>query len=175
MERRMDLAGKVALVTGAARGLGRAMALALAREGVDVAVSDIARPVDGAIPYELASGDDLGETARGVEALGRRSVAIGADVTSAGEVQRMLTEVERRLGGLDILVAGQRGRHRGGPGGVDGRGAMGPHLRRQREGRLSLRARRHSAAREARRGAHRERRLGRGEDGPGRPRRLLRV
>jgi meso-butanediol dehydrogenase/(S,S)-butanediol dehydrogenase/diacetyl reductase len=101
----VDLAGKVALVTGAARGLGRAMALALAREGVDVAVSDVARPADGAIPYDLASGDDLSETARGVEALGRRSVAIGADVTSSGEVQRMMTEVERRLGGLDILVA----------------------------------------------------------------------
>jgi 3-oxoacyl-[acyl-carrier protein] reductase len=74
----MELAGKVALVTGAARGLGRAMALARARAGVDVAVSDVARPADG---------------------------AIGADVTSAGEVQRMMTEVERRLGGLDLLIS----------------------------------------------------------------------
>ena len=101
----MELAGKVALVTGAGRGLGRAMALSLARAGVDVAVSDVARPADGAIPYDLASGDELSETARGVEALGGRSVAIGADVTSAGEVQRMMTEVERRLGGLDLLIS----------------------------------------------------------------------
>src|SRR5258708_1742046 len=101
----MELAGKVALVTGAGRGLGRATALALAREGVDVAVSDIARASDASMPYDLASGDDLSETARAIEGLGRRSVAIAADVTSAGEVQRMMAEVEKRLGGLDILVA----------------------------------------------------------------------
>ena len=101
----MDLHGKLALVTGAARGLGRAVAVALADAGCDVAVSDIARDADGATPYTLASGDDLAETARAVEQRGRRSAAITADVTSAAEVGRMMAETERLLGGLDILIA----------------------------------------------------------------------
>jgi len=101
----MELSGKVALVTGAARGLGRAMAVALAEGGADVAVSDIGHARDGATPYTLSSADDLTETARAVEQHGRRSVAIKADVTSAADVARMMTEVEHRFGGLDILVA----------------------------------------------------------------------
>jgi len=101
----MKLDGKTALVTGAARGIGRAIAVSLAESGVDVAVSDIARVSDGATPYALSSDDDLMETARAVEQRGRRSVAIRADVTSAADVARMMTEVEHRLGGLDILVA----------------------------------------------------------------------
>src|SRR6266446_936834 len=55
----MELKGKVALVTGAARGLGRAIAVALADAGCDVAVSDIGRATDGTTPYALASSDDL--------------------------------------------------------------------------------------------------------------------
>jgi len=101
----MDLTSKVALVTGAARGLGRAMALALADAGCDVAVSDIGRGADGATPYALASSDDLGATARAVEQRGRRSAAIPADVTSAADVSRLMDAVAQRLGGLDILVA----------------------------------------------------------------------
>ena len=101
----MQLGGKVALVTGAARGIGRAIAVALADAGADVAVSDIARSSDGATPYALSSDDDLMQTAREVEQRGRRSVAIRADVTSAADVARMLSEVEHRLGGLDVLVA----------------------------------------------------------------------
>jgi meso-butanediol dehydrogenase/(S,S)-butanediol dehydrogenase/diacetyl reductase len=101
----MELRGKVGLVTGAARGIGRAIAVALADAGVDLAVADIGRSADGATPYALASNDDLMETARAVEQRGRRSVAIRADVTSSADVARMMTEVEHRLGGLDILVA----------------------------------------------------------------------
>jgi meso-butanediol dehydrogenase / (S,S)-butanediol dehydrogenase / diacetyl reductase len=101
----VDLTGKVSLVTGAARGIGRAIAVALADAGCDVAVSDIARSSDGTTPYALSSDDDLAETARAVEQRGRRSAAIRADVTSAADVARMLGEVERQLGGLDILVA----------------------------------------------------------------------
>jgi meso-butanediol dehydrogenase/(S,S)-butanediol dehydrogenase/diacetyl reductase len=104
-KRAVELPGKVALVTGAARGLGRAVALALAHAGCDVAVSDIGHGQDPAVPYRLASGDDLADTARAVEAVGRRSVAIAADVTVASEVARMVSEVERRFGGLDVLVA----------------------------------------------------------------------
>ena len=101
----MELHGKVALVTGAARGLGRAMAVALADAGCDVAVSDIGRAADGATPYALASGDDLATTARSVEQRGRRSAAILADVTSSADVSRLMAEVAEHFGGLDILVA----------------------------------------------------------------------
>ena len=101
----MDVAGKVAVVTGAGRGIGRAIAVALAHAGVDVAVSDIGHQRDGATPYALSSADDVTETARAVEECGRRSVAIKADVTSAADVARMMNEVEHRLGGVDILVA----------------------------------------------------------------------
>jgi meso-butanediol dehydrogenase/(S,S)-butanediol dehydrogenase/diacetyl reductase len=95
----------VALVTGAARGLGAGIARALAEAGCDVAVSDVGRTTDGTTPYDLASRDDLAATARAIEGFGRRSVAVLADVTSATEVTRLLGEVERTLGGLDILVA----------------------------------------------------------------------
>src|SRR5262249_37757539 len=116
----MDLRGKLALVTGAGRGLGRAIAVALAAAGCDVAVSDIAHDADGATPYALASGDDLAETARAVERHGRRSAAIAADVTSAGDVARMMGGGGRRLGGLGILV-GNAGVNAARPGaGMDG-------------------------------------------------------
>src|SRR5256712_13450147 len=101
----MDLEGKVALVTGAARGLGRAIAVALAQAGCEVVVSDIARSADGATPYALASTDDLDATARAVLDHSYRSVAIPADVTSADEVARLMAAIEAGLGGLDILIA----------------------------------------------------------------------
>ncbi|WP_432350008.1 hypothetical protein WMC41_29640 (plasmid) [Shinella yambaruensis] len=63
-----DLSGKVAVVTGAARGIGRAAASALA----DIAVIDIADPVSATLNYEPATAADLAETARAIEALGRR-------------------------------------------------------------------------------------------------------
>ncbi|HZP40102.1 MAG TPA: glucose 1-dehydrogenase [Candidatus Binatia bacterium] len=101
----MELTGKVALVTGAARGIGRAIAVALANAGADVAVADIAAGRDGLTPYALSSSDDLAATARLVEGAGRRSVAIAADVTRADDVARMVAQAAERLGGLDVLVA----------------------------------------------------------------------
>jgi len=101
----LELKGKVALVTGAARGLGRAIAVALADAGCDVAVSDIGRATDGATPYALASGDDLAATARAIEQRSRRTAAVPADVTSSLDVARLMETVAQRLGGLDILIA----------------------------------------------------------------------
>ena len=101
----MELTGKVALVTGAARGLGRAIAIALARTGCDVAVCDVARAEDGVTPYRLASHDDLAAAAAAVGRAGRRSAAVHADVTVADDVNRLMATVAERLGGLDVLVA----------------------------------------------------------------------
>jgi meso-butanediol dehydrogenase/(S,S)-butanediol dehydrogenase/diacetyl reductase len=101
----MDLTGKVALVTGAARGLGRAIAMALAGAGCDVVVSDLARSADGVTPYQLASSDDLAATVAAVSAAGRRCAAVAADVTAAADVERLMAEVVSRFGGLDVLVA----------------------------------------------------------------------
>ena len=86
------LDGKVALVTGGARGLGRTMALALAQAGADVALA--ARNLG---PCEEAASATAG-------ASGRRCRAYQADVTVAADVERMVTEVEKDFGRIDILI-----------------------------------------------------------------------
>ena len=101
----MELEGKVALVTGAARGIGRAIAIGLAHAGCDVAVADIAQSQDGITVYPLGSDAELAITAGQVRKLGRKCTAIQADVTSADDVEQMMRTIEDRLGGLDIVVA----------------------------------------------------------------------
>src|SRR5579864_6646984 len=88
-----DGAVSVALVTGAARprGIGRATALRLARDGHDVACLDIARPYDEAPAHGVASADDLEAVVAEIEALGRRAVAVRADVSDEEEVTRAVT------------------------------------------------------------------------------------
>src|SRR5215470_13342551 len=96
--------GKVAFITGAGRGQGRSHAVRLAEEGADIIAVDICHDVDS-LPYHLSSPDDLKETARLVEALDRRVVAVQADVR---ERSQMVAAVERgiaELGKLDIVVA----------------------------------------------------------------------
>jgi 3-oxoacyl-[acyl-carrier protein] reductase len=87
-----DLTGKVALVTGASRGIGRAVALALAEAGADVAVNYRRREKDAE------------QVRSGVEKFGRRSITVQADVSKAGEVIRMVEAVESSLGAVLILV-----------------------------------------------------------------------
>lgn len=97
------LDGKVALITGAARGQGRAHAVTMAGEGADIAALDICH--DLPYPrYGLANRDDLDETVRQVEALGRRVLAIEADVRSAVDMERAVRETVEQLGHIDILV-----------------------------------------------------------------------
>ncbi len=86
-----DLTGEVALVTGAWRGMGRAVALRLAGAGADVAVNDI-------------NADGACDTAEAVRALGRRSVAVPADITSAAQVTKMVDTAVESLGRLSILI-----------------------------------------------------------------------
>jgi 2-deoxy-D-gluconate 3-dehydrogenase len=87
----VSLAGKVAVVTGASRGLGRAMALALAEAGADVALAARSKP-------------DLEETAHRVEAAGRRALVVPTDVTSYPAVEALMRAAVRTLGRLDVVV-----------------------------------------------------------------------
>ncbi|PYM67806.1 MAG: short-chain dehydrogenase [Candidatus Rokuibacteriota bacterium] len=100
----MQLSGKVALVTGAARGIGRGIALALAAEGVRVAVADLVVAQDPAIAYSLAHPADLEETARLVGARGVDTVALAGDVTRAEDARRLVEATTARFGRLDIVV-----------------------------------------------------------------------
>ena len=104
------LAGKTALVTGAARGIGRATAIELARGGANIALLDIADP--DAMPalrgYRLASRAELDEAARLVEAEGVRALPLAADIRDREAMRRAAAEAARAFGGgggLDILVA----------------------------------------------------------------------
>ncbi|GJE50238.1 Cyclic-di-GMP-binding biofilm dispersal mediator protein [Methylobacterium tardum] len=97
-----ELAGKRALVTGASRGIGAAIALALADQGADVAIT-----------YER-SADRAADIVRAIEAKGRRAIAIQADSADASAVKRSVDDAAERLGGLDILV-NNAGIARGGP------------------------------------------------------------
>ena len=87
----MKLAGKVTLVTGAAQGIGKAIALLLARNGSDIVVSDI--------NLERAE-----ETAKEIEGIGQRVMAIRVDVAKSEEVERMVQTILERFGHIDILV-----------------------------------------------------------------------
>jgi SDR family mycofactocin-dependent oxidoreductase len=96
--------GKVAFITGAARGQGRSHALRLAEEGADIIGVDICGPIDN-LPYPPATPDDLKETVRQVEALDRRIVAAQADTRDRAGLQRALEEGLAQLGHLDVVVA----------------------------------------------------------------------
>ena len=88
----MSLLGKVALVTGAARGIGRASALALAHAGCNVAVN------------YLNSGYEATDVANQISNFKRRSIAVQADVTDQSAVARLIFDTEHHLGPIDILV-----------------------------------------------------------------------
>lgn len=98
------LEGKVALVTGAARGQGRSHAMGLAKEGADIIAIDIADQIDS-VPYPMATVDDLKETARLVEALGRRIVIRQADVRNLAQMQAAVADGLAEFGRIDIVCA----------------------------------------------------------------------
>ncbi len=99
-----EFAGRVAVVTGGARGQGRSHALELARRGADIAVIDRCADL-GTVTYPLSTPDDLAETVRLVEAQGRRCVAATADVRDLDAVLAFVDGVAEDLGSVDILVA----------------------------------------------------------------------
>ncbi|MDA8045544.1 MAG: mycofactocin-coupled SDR family oxidoreductase [Actinomycetota bacterium] len=96
--------GKVAFVTGAARGQGRSHALRLAEEGADIIACDICAQIESNL-YPLATPEDLDETVNLVEKQGRRIVARQADVRDREALRAVLDEGVRELGHLDVVVA----------------------------------------------------------------------
>jgi SDR family mycofactocin-dependent oxidoreductase len=101
----MDLSGKVALITGAARGQGRAFALRLSQAGAAVIGVDICAPV-GAVDYAPATPADLAETVRLVQAGGGRMAARTVDVRDEAALSEAVRSGASELGGLHIVVAG---------------------------------------------------------------------
>ena len=96
--------GKVAFITGAARGQGRSHAIRLAQEGADIVAVDLCAQVES-VAYPMATPEDLEETVAEVEALGRRIVAEQADVRDYAQLSRVLNEAVATLGRLDIVCA----------------------------------------------------------------------
>jgi NAD(P)-dependent dehydrogenase (short-subunit alcohol dehydrogenase family) len=99
------LGGKIAVVTGAARGIGRAIAVEFAANGADVAVLDIAGPVSPASNAVPATPADLEETVAQIKSFGRRAIAIRADIRQIAALRAASDQIERDFGPIDIVVA----------------------------------------------------------------------
>jgi NAD(P)-dependent dehydrogenase (short-subunit alcohol dehydrogenase family) len=96
--------GKVALVTGAARGQGRSHAVRLAEEGASLALCDSCSPV-ASIPYDLPGPDELAATVRLVEEAGARVVADRVDVRDLEGLTALVARAEAELGTVDVVCA----------------------------------------------------------------------
>ncbi|MEV4241489.1 MULTISPECIES: mycofactocin-coupled SDR family oxidoreductase [Nocardia] len=96
--------GKVAFITGAARGQGRSHALRLAREGADIIAVDVCKQLDG-VNIAMSTPDDLAETVDQVKALGGRILAVEADVRDFDAMQAVVDEGVKQFGRLDIVLA----------------------------------------------------------------------
>jgi SDR family mycofactocin-dependent oxidoreductase len=97
------LAGMVALITGAGRGQGRSHAVGLAQDGADIVIQDLCADMD-TVPYPLASGDDLAETASLVEAEGQQCLAVQGDVRDIAHLRDLVAKTKEKFGRLDILL-----------------------------------------------------------------------
>ena len=100
-----QLTGKVAVVTGAARGIGRAIAVEFAANGADVVALDICKAASPANDAKPATPADLDETVRQIRAYGRRGQGVQADIRDLPAMRRIADQVERDYGKVDIVVA----------------------------------------------------------------------
>jgi SDR family mycofactocin-dependent oxidoreductase len=98
------LEGKVAFITGAARGQGRSHAIRLAQEGADIIAVDICRQIDS-VSYPMSTPDDLAETAKEVEALDRRIFTAQADVRDEARLKQVFDQGVAEIGPVDIVLA----------------------------------------------------------------------
>ena len=99
------LEGRVALVTGAARGQGRAHAVRLAGDGADIIAIDVCKPVSDSITYPMPTSEDLAETVRLVEATGRKVLAREVDIRDLAAQQQAVADGVEQFGRLDVVVA----------------------------------------------------------------------
>ncbi|MBD0323050.1 MAG: mycofactocin-coupled SDR family oxidoreductase [Aldersonia sp.] len=99
------LSGRVAFITGAARGQGRSHAIRLANEGADIIAIDICRPIADTVTYPPATPEDLAETVRAVEASGRKALAREVDIRDLAGLQQVVADGIEQFGRLDIVVA----------------------------------------------------------------------
>jgi len=98
-----EWSGKVAFITGVARGQGRSHALEFARRGADIGGLDICGPITS-VPYDLATPSDLEQTRQEIESLGGRAVLEMADVRDAGAVETVAARVLERFGRIDVVI-----------------------------------------------------------------------
>ena len=99
------LEGRVAFITGAARGQGRAHTIRLANDGADIIAIDVCRPISETITYPLATSEELAETVQAVEATGRKVLAREVDIRDLAALQQVVADGVEQFGRLDILVA----------------------------------------------------------------------
>jgi SDR family mycofactocin-dependent oxidoreductase len=99
------LTGKVAFITGAARGQGRAHAVRMAREGADIIAVDVAGKLPSCVPYDSATPEDLAETVRLIEATDRRILASAVDIRDFDGLCEVVDDAVAALGRLDVIVA----------------------------------------------------------------------
>ena len=99
------LEGRVAFITGAARGQGRAHAIRLANEGADIIAIDVCGPISDSITYPLGTSEELAETVRAVEAAGRKVLAREVDIRDLAALQQVVADGIEQFGRLDIVVA----------------------------------------------------------------------
>jgi SDR family mycofactocin-dependent oxidoreductase len=99
------LDGRVAFITGAARGQGRAHAIRLANDGADIIAVDICRPISETITYPLGTSEELAETVQAVEATGRKVLAREVDIRDLEALQKVVADGVEQFGRLDIVVA----------------------------------------------------------------------
>lgn len=111
------VAGKVAFITGAARGMGRAHAVRLAEEGADIIAVDLPTQSDDyqSFAYKMSTAEDVEETVALVEDLGRQIVFCGADIRDRGLMREAVNSGMREFGRIDIVVANAGGDSPGGP------------------------------------------------------------
>ena len=99
------LRGKVAVVTGAARGIGRSIAVDLARNGAKVIAVDAAARVSSKTEYPAATPQDLDETGKLLSTIGPKWATMVADIRKIGDLRELADKVEQEFGGIDIVVA----------------------------------------------------------------------
>jgi SDR family mycofactocin-dependent oxidoreductase len=100
-----SLDGRVAFITGAARGQGRAHAVRLATEGADIIAIDVCGPISETITYPLGTSEELAETVAAVEATGRKALARQVDIRDLAALQQVVADGVEQFGRLDVVVA----------------------------------------------------------------------